>query len=290
MAALRACASGAGLLDGHVSGWSRMTISGSWTDGQGTRAGLKPYFFTGRVHPERYGWGVDGLSDRVLERPDGSRTIFKFYLSHSQLMVMALTDSEQVEILDLKNDVSRLARVALDALGFICAAALDLEIVSCVDPSGVSYVFNTGFDGLREGGPEHGQRELEMFNLLIDQAHASPNVRSAVADIRNAIREPTDTSVNCYRAMESIRREYLEGRPDTGPAGKRSWVRLREITGAEESEVFWLKGLADPRRHGGSVDLSHADRERALRLARRVVERHCQWVRAGGGQGTPVVA
>jgi hypothetical protein len=204
-------------------------------------------------------------------------------------MVVALTDSEQVEILDLKNDVNRLARVALDALGFIYAAALDLEIVSCVDPSGASHVFNTGFDGLREGGPDQGQRELEMFNLLTDQAHMSPNVRSAVADIRNAIREPTDTSVNCYRAIESIRREYLDGQPDTGPAGKRSWVRLREITGAEESEMFWLKGLADPRRHGGSVDLSHTDRERALRLTRYVVERHCQWVQAGGGQGTPVV-
>jgi hypothetical protein len=291
MAALRACASRAGLLDGYVSGWSRMTLSGSWTDGQGVRAGLKPYFFTGRVYPERYGWGVSGLSDRVLVRPDGSRAIFRFHLSHSQLVVMVLTDSEHVEILDLKNDVNRLTRVALDALGFVHAVGLDLEIVSYVDPSGASHVFNTGFDGLRDGeDPERDGHELEMFNLLIDQAHLSPNVRSALADIRNAIREPTDTSVNCYRAVESIRREYLGGQQDTGAAGKRSWVQLREIAGVEASEMFWLKGLADPRRHGGSVDLSHTDRERALRLARRVVERHCRWLHAGGDQGAPVVA
>lgn len=288
MAALRACA---WLLDGYVLGWSRMTVSGSWTDGQGTRAGLQPYFFTGRVHPERYGWGVDGLSDRTLRRPDGSVAIFRFQLSRSQLTVMVLTDSEHVQILDLKNEVNSLTRIALDALGFISAAGLDLEIVSCIDPSGRSHVFNTGFDGLREQeGPERDRRELEMFNLLIDQAHTSLNVRSALADIRNAIREPTDTSVNCYRAVDSIRREYLGGQRDTGPAGKRSWVRLREIADVEESEVLWLKGLADPRRHGGSVDLSHADRERALRLARSVVEQHCRWVQAGGHQGAPVVA
>jgi hypothetical protein len=249
MAALRACAA---CWMAVFWGWSRMTISGSWTDGQGTRAGLKPYFFTGRVHPERYGWGVDGLSDRTLRRPDGSVAIFRFHLSRSQLVVMVLTDSEHVEALDLKNEVNSLTRIALDALGFVGAAGLDLEIVSCIDPSGGSHVFNTGFDGLREQeGPERDRHEREMFNLLIDQAHMSPNVRSALADIRNAIREPTDTSVNCYRAVESIRREYLGGQHDTGGAGKRSWVRLREIADVEESEVFWLKGIADPRRHGG---------------------------------------
>jgi hypothetical protein len=202
-----------------------------------------------------------------------------------------LTDSEHVEILGLKNDVNRLTRVALDALGFVWAAGLDLEIVSCVDPSGMAYVFNTAFDGLRgKEGPERDRRDVEVFNLLIEQAQVSPNVRSALADLRNAIREPTDTSVNCYRTVESIRREYLGGRQDADAAKRQSWAKLREIAGVEESEVLWLKGLADPRRHGGSIDMSHADRERALRLARGVVERHCLWVQAGRGQGVPVVA
>jgi hypothetical protein len=268
-----------------------MAVSGSWKDEQGSQAGLKVYTFTGRVHPERYGFGMDGLSDRVLMRPDGSRAIFRFHLSHSQVTVLVLTDSEHLEILGLKNDVNRLTRVALDALGFVWAAGLDLEIVSCVDPSGMAYVFNTAFDELRsKEGPERDRRDLELFNLLIEQAHMSPNVRSALADLRNAIREPTDTSVNCYRAIESIRREYLAGRRDTDAAKRQSWAHLREIAGVEESEALWLKGLADPRRHGGSVDMSHADRERALRLARRVVERHCLWVQAGGDQGTQVVA
>jgi hypothetical protein len=98
------------------------------------------------------------------------------------------------------------------------------------------------------------------------------------------------SAVNCYRAVESIRREYLGGQEDTDAARKRSWVQLREIAGVEASEMFWLKGLADPRRHGGSVDLSHTDRERALRLARCAVERHCRWLHAGGDQGAPAVA
>jgi hypothetical protein len=35
----------------------------------------------------------------------------------------------------------------------------------------------------------------------------SPNIRMALADLRNAIREPLDTCVNCYRAVESVRQE-----------------------------------------------------------------------------------
>jgi hypothetical protein len=254
-----------------------MTISGSFTNEQGGQAGLKVYVFTGRVHPERYGSGIHPLPELTVAHPDGSRSIFRFQLAWSQMTVLVLTDSEAPAILDLKNTVNRLARVALDALGFVWAAGLDLEIVSCVDLSGTAYVFNTAFDGLRdEEGPDRNEREHEVLNRLIEQGHRSPNVGLALADLRNAIREPADTCVNCYRAIESIRQEYLgEEGPESKPARKQSWDLLREATGVEEPEVRWLQDLATARRHGESVDVTHADRERALRLARRVVEQHC---------------
>jgi hypothetical protein len=44
----------------------------------------------------------------------------------------------------------------------------------------------------------------------------------------------------------------LGGQEDPDATRKRSWVQLREIAGVEASEMLWLKGLADPRRHGGS--------------------------------------
>src|SRR6266436_4484389 len=167
-----------------------MTISGSFANEQGGQAGLKVYVFTGRVHPERYGFGMGGLPELTVAHTDGSRSIFRFQLASSQMVVLVLTDSEAPVILDLKNAVNRLARVALDALGFVWAAALDLEIVSCVDPSGTAHVFNTAFDGLRdEEGLDRDRREHEMLNRLIEQGHRSANVRLALADLRNAIRE-----------------------------------------------------------------------------------------------------
>jgi len=265
-------------------------ISGLLTDGQGGQVALKGYIFTGRVHPERYAWGMGGLPEALLKHADGSQTIFKFDLSYSQLTVLALTNKEYSSIFDLKNRVNRSARIALDAMGHVLAAALDLEIVSCVDPSGQVYVFNTGFDGLRDQeGPDRDRREREMLNLLIEQARVSSNISAALEDLRKAIREPGDTCVNCYRAVESIRQEYLGEGPESSSARQRSWARLREVTGVEESELRWLAELATPRRHGRPLDLSHSDRERALRLARRVVEQHClsvQGARLGAGSPT----
>jgi hypothetical protein len=251
-------------------------ISGLLTDGQGSQLPLKGYVFTGRVHPERHAWGMGGLPEALLKHADGSQTILKFDLSYSQLTVLALTNKVYSSIYDLKNRVNRSARIALDAMGHVLATALDLEIVSCVDPDGQVYVFNTGFDGLRDKqSADRDRHEREMLNLLIERARVSPNISAALEDLRKAIREPGDTCVNCYRAVESIRQEYLGEGPESSSARQRSWARLREVTGVEESELRWLEKLATPRRHGRPVDLSHADREHALRLARRVVEQYC---------------
>lgn len=257
-----------------------MAISASYFNEGVSHGQLKVYIFTARVHPERYGFSMGGLPELTTKYPDGSLAIFRFQLAWSQMTILVLTDREGNEILDLKNAVNQMARVALDGLGFIWAAGLDLEIMSCVDPSGNAYVFNTAFDGLRDpGGDEH---EREILNLLVQVGHRMPNVRLALADLRNAIREPTDTCVNCYRAVESIRQEYLGEGPETKAARKRSWDEMREATGVDGSDLRWLEDLATPRRHGESVDVTHADRERALRLARRVVEQHCLRLRAEG--------
>jgi len=51
--------------------------------------------------------------------------------------------------------------------------------------------------------------------------------------------------LNCYRAVEAIRQEYVEGESDATAVGRASWIRLREVTGVEEVELRWL-GASDP--------------------------------------------
>jgi hypothetical protein len=231
------------------------------------------YTFIARVHPERYGYSIFDLPTWNFTSDNGARvSTFRFQLNDSQMTIRAEVNYE-VPVLDLKNEISTMAGAALDSLGFIFSAALSLEMIGCIDHSGVWHVFNTIFDGFREQGDEAQKRELHTFNTLLPHALTS-SVHLALSDLRRAISEPHDTVFHCYRAIETIRQEYI---PDADDRRDRveSWNRLRTAIGMSRDELDWLKDLAEPRRHGKLVIQSHETRIRAIRIAREVVYKHC---------------
>lgn len=206
----------------------------------------------------------------------------------SQVIVTVHTNSTE-GMVEMKNRVTRGVRNLADSLGFVVAAALDVKVISCITPDGEHYVFDTAFDGLLDNEPGSPESSL-VFNELIAHANRSEFVRMALADLRSAIREPLDTCANCYRAVESIRHEYLEGNADSGSARRASWTRLRSAIGLPEEDLRWLEERATPRRHGRPIDVTGGERQRALRIARKTIEEHCLAHRISGVPGNDVVA
>ena len=238
-------------------------------------ADLRSYVFNGRVHPERYEIGIAGFPELTFAHSDGTWSKYRFQLIASQMAVQVQTNSD-MSLLDLKGRVNEAARIAVDVLGYVIAAGLEVEIVTCVDHHGMLHVFNTAFDGLRaEAGPERNEREQQLVNQLASQSISNIAVRQALVDFRHAIREPADTAFNCYRAVEAIRQTFVSDSSDVKAAREVSWQRLRDMTGVRRPELNWLRDLATPRRHGEVINLSHYDRERALRIVRRVIEGYC---------------
>ena len=225
------------------------------------------HLFTCRVTPERYGWHLDPPVSVTYTRP-GTDVTFKLSLLASQVLV-TVTNAVETALLDLKNGVRDLASSFVDSLGFVNAAALQVEVVSCVDPAGQFHVFSTGFDGLRD----IDTADVELMLKLVTASWNSWELQSALSDIRQAILEPNATATLCYRAVESIRQKYRVGNDDSANRSA-SWSALRDATGVSRSELDWLGHLATPRRHGELRDLSEGDRRRALRMARQVVENH----------------
>ena len=246
------------------------------------------FVFTGHVYPERYDWTIQPPHEVIVLHHDGTSSLLKISLTASQAIVTVHTNSAE-GVLEMKNRVTRGVRNLTDSLGFVLVAALDVEIISCVTPDGVHYVFNTAFDGLLDHELSSPESAL-IFNELLAHANRSAFVRMALADLRSAIREPLDTCVNCYRAVESIRHEYLEGNADTSSARKASWVRLRSAIGLPEEDLRWLEERATPRRHGRPIDVTGDDRQRALRIARKTIEEHCLAHRMSTTSGNDIVA
>jgi hypothetical protein len=232
------------------------------------------YTFIGRVHPERYNYGMSGLPTWAFISADGTKTTtYRFQLYSSQMAIRAEVNYG-ISLLDLKNDVSRMASAVLDALGFVFSSALSLEILGCTDPSGDWHVFDTVFDGFREHGEGAEQREFATLNLLLPHALSS-TVNLALSDLRRAISEPQDTVFHCYRVVETIRQEYVVDQTMDRRKRDESWDRLRLATGMPRPDLDWLKDLAEPRRHGEPVTVSHEMRGRAIRIAREVIYKHC---------------
>lgn len=245
------------------------------------------FTFTGHVYPERYEWTVQPPHEVIVLHHDGKSSLLKVSLTMSQVIVTTHTNSTE-DVLGMKNRVIRIVRNLTDSLGFVAGAALDVEVISCITPDGEHHVFNTAFEGLLDNEPGSPE-SLLVFNELIAHANRSEFVRMALADLRSAIREPLDTCVNCYRAVESIRHEYLEGNADTGSARKVSWARLRSAIGLPEEDLRWLEERATPRRHGRPIDVTHGERQRALKIARKTIEEHCLAHRISRVPGNEIV-
>jgi hypothetical protein len=132
-------------------------------------------------------------------------------------------------------------------------------------------VLNSALDGIRETE----EIDNDAITLLVNSALTSSAVRSALADLREAILEPDRTGAACYRAIEAMRQLYVRGE-DSGQDRARSWASLRGVTGVPEADLRWLEQLAVPRRHGALMDVSSEERLRALRIGRAVIDGYLQ--------------
>lgn len=111
------------------------------------------FIFTGHVYPERYQWTMQPPYELIVLHHDGKSSLLKISIAMSQVIATAHTNSAE-DVLEMKNRVTRNVRNLADSLGFVAAAALDVEIISCIRPDGGHDVFNTAFEGLLDHEPD----------------------------------------------------------------------------------------------------------------------------------------
>jgi hypothetical protein len=224
---------------------------------------------TGSIHPESGGWYLDEPVE--LRYADGHWTII---IRDSQFHVVV--DGQPPEDLaTFRNEVAAVVQGCLDGLGFLLAVPLQVEVRSLViDGNPIQLVLRQhGWPELLDTAPGLPPR-VDTADLVpfITAAATELQVRVALADLRAALQYHDDTCFYAYRAVESVRRWFLqEGKADKGTAKSKSWDDMRSALRADEEELRWLKAQADARRHGAAVAPTEAERLRALRIARPTV-------------------
>lgn len=202
-----------------------------------------------------------------------------FTIEASQLLAQVdVPDSDsEVDLETLRNLVHTAVRPMLDAVGFNQGAAYDLDVTSAVLPSGEHVGFQARIETLGTPSRNHLLPVQEMLTL----AGEDTCLTQALADLREAIKQPTDTGFFCLRAVEALSHHW-------NVAKNRKRHELEKCLRIDPQVWEFLKKLADKRRHGNvSTGISAADRFTALRVAWLVVERFALMKANPDGSGIP---
>lgn len=232
---------------------------------------MQRFRIIGRAYPERQSWwfsrretAAHGDDGETQWRICAEMTASQFHASLELRKVPA-----GVSPMDAKVDLENVVRIVLDTIGLFHGSAVDCEVIHLETPDGDVLVLDSAFGGL---DVDHTDEE---FNAVATTAQFVRGLRLGLADFRLAIRVPHDTAFLAYRGLDGIRADIAarEGITSEGAA----WERTRAVTSLDKKDLFELKSLADPRRHGGEARMTHADREVALHLLQRGLIEYAKW-------------
>lgn len=193
--------------------------------------------------------------------------------------VKSLNGSSDLQL--LRNYVRDAIRIFVDTLNYIHGCGYDIQITTVIDVNtGHNTVFGVGIPELCEAQNERPLAFEKVWLLAQDL----PPLRRALADLKEAARQPNDTGFFCYRVVESIRQHFYESQD--GKEGKPSWERLRSSLRINKS---WIDALpkyyeANNQRHGKTPYMAGENRVSAMQLAWKVVDRFCIYLDNGAVQ------
>ena len=238
---------------------------------------MSTYIFNGRILPERVAANLQPPQKLRVLVP-GTTTEFDVTLSIVASQVAVIVDSAStIDIGTMKNQVERVVRLVVDALGYLEGCGYDAEITSVVLPVGEHIVFGVESPSLLRSKSERPVGMSDLWRVLASDPRSSP-LQRALADLRESIRTPHDTSFFCFRAVESLRQSFVD------PADKdsnSSWQRLRDALHIDRSWLDPLTQFSKPIRHGAFHFVSSQEREVAMHLAWKVVDRFVEYARLG---------
>ncbi|MBY4569780.1 hypothetical protein ACN95_07045 [Gordonia sihwensis] len=169
----------------------------------------------------------------------------------------------------LWGETEAVLRGMLDSLGFHLGAKLEPQFMT-------GTIADRAATGARSSFPEIALVEdqavaAETMNRYAQLAANNANIRHALADMRSALSLSDDTPFYCYRALESLREEFVDERDSRNNREKRAWGRLRAALSIDEGRAKELAALAKPRRHGGNPHVDHDERVNWLKWTRAIV-------------------
>ena len=220
---------------------------------------------TGRIHPERAdAWFAPRL---VWQTPSGAGIAVS--CTSSQLAV-TIDDTEMQDVVSGFLQARQIGQAVASSLGFSFGVGYSIELIQVMTESGEATVFGAGVPELKF------ENNTALFLQAVEISRKNLFFRMAVRDYCNAISEPMDCAVNCFRAIEAIKGAFGPG------SDAQCWTRMHtELGTTRETIDSKIKVFSDPVRHGNWAEYpatTGLDRLEMLLVTRDVLTRYLRYL------------
>jgi hypothetical protein len=220
---------------------------------------------TGRIHPERAdAWFTPRI---IWETPSGAVIVVSCTASQ---FAVTIDDSAMQDIVSGFLEARQIGQVVASSLGFSLGVGYSIELIQVVTESGEATVFGAGVPELKF------ENDSDLFRQAVEISRKNVFFRMAVRDYCNAISEPMDCAVNCFRAIEAIKGAFGPG------SDSQCWTRMHaELGTTRETIDSKIKVFSDPVRHGNWAEYpatTGLNRLEMLMITRNILVRYLQYL------------
>jgi hypothetical protein len=242
-------------------------------------------YFSGVVLPERAQLSVSEVRSEI--HGPGGTTYATLALNIWNNQVSVVIDSDEPDILTLRNIVRSEAEFVTNVAGFLNGFGYDIEITKAFGEAlAPTQVFGIDIPVLSERakGRDMGHLVNAIFPLCFGPD--AIYIRRCLADLSFAIKRADDTPFYCFRALESLRQSFGAELSEA-----EQWKAMAEAVGSSKAEMEPLRTRAFPARHGIPMPLSDQERQELFLYTWRAVERYIDFrlVASGGAPVFPMV-
>ncbi len=238
---------------------------------------MATYVFLARIRPETASIQLDVKNPPLTLRVGGTEAgecTLRLLLAGSDVALHVTTSDEVRDLGTLKNQIQTVTNAIFDATTYYTGLVVTVEITSVVVPHPWLARFEVKSEAVAAAAAGTAVAQDVFFNLAVE----SVDLRSALADLREAIRSPNDTGFFAYRAVETIMQAF---RSSAQEESRTVWPRFRSTLRLSEPYLKSMTPFSTLNRHGTISPLSGQVREELIIKARTVIHRYASYLASG---------
>lgn len=241
------------------------------------------YVITGKLQPEQRIQSLDIFTQFELKHIEfGMEGSAEMKVSNSDIRLVYTTETNHTKkevpnLETLKNFLIEQVRLVINVYGYVDSFYLDVYLIS-IKCEELDIDWEFGIKGEHNISKKEQIKKTEFDKIIsFFKSNDYSNYswfKDVFSDFHNAIKYASQTAQYCFRAIETIRRNYYEDMKITDDDKRRNsgWSMLRTELNYEKKDFSEVEKFGIPNRHGQYPAITYPERERIMNFTRQLID------------------